>query len=81
MFYGFMFLHSYYPLWSLWSIVNPVQPSLEGVGSFTLNISRVNGSVAINTRIVQVFVTQTMFDQNPVAIFGILRDDKLVMCY
>ncbi|XP_030501332.2 fasciclin-like arabinogalactan protein 4 [Cannabis sativa] len=71
----FHVLHSYYPLGSLESIVNPVQPTLAtedmGAGSFTLNISRVNGSVAINTGIVQVSVTQTVFDQNPVAIFGV----------
>ncbi|GAB4860162.1 hypothetical protein Ancab_011640 [Ancistrocladus abbreviatus] len=71
----FHVLHSYYPLGSLESIVNPVQPTLatedNGAGSFTLNISRVNGSVAINSGIVQAVVTQTVFDENPVAIFGI----------
>ncbi|XP_010685765.2 fasciclin-like arabinogalactan protein 4 [Beta vulgaris subsp. vulgaris] len=71
----FHVLHSYYPLGSLESIVNPVQPTLatedNGAGSFTLNISRVNGSVAINTGIIQAVVTQTVFDQNPVAIFGV----------
>ncbi|KAD5317603.1 hypothetical protein E3N88_17549 [Mikania micrantha] len=73
----FHVLHSYYPLGSLQSIVNPVQPTLatedNGAGSFTLNISRVNGSVAINTGIVEASVTQTVFDQNPVAIFGVSR--------
>ncbi|KAK3002945.1 hypothetical protein RJ639_018367 [Escallonia herrerae] len=73
----FHVLHSYYPLGSLESIVNPVQPTLAtedmGAGSFTLNISRVNGSVAIDTGIVQASVTQTVFDQNPVAIFGVSR--------
>ncbi|XP_059430276.1 fasciclin-like arabinogalactan protein 4 [Corylus avellana] len=71
----FHVLHSYYPLGSLESIVNPVQPTLAtedmGAGRFTLNISRVNGSVSINTGIVQASVTQTVFDQNPVAIFGV----------
>ncbi|KAK7303828.1 hypothetical protein RJT34_14745 [Clitoria ternatea] len=71
----FHVLHSYYPLGSLESVVNPLQPTLAteamGAGSFTLNISRVNGSVAINTGIVQASVTQTVFDQNPVAIFGV----------
>ncbi|KAK9727244.1 hypothetical protein RND81_05G268000 [Saponaria officinalis] len=71
----FHVLLSYYPLGSLESIVNPVQPTLgtedNGAGSFTLNISRVNGSVAINTGLVQAVVTQTVFDQNPVAIFGV----------
>ncbi|KAG7019196.1 Fasciclin-like arabinogalactan protein 4, partial [Cucurbita argyrosperma subsp. argyrosperma] len=71
----FHVLHSYYPLGSLESIVNPVQPTLAtedmGAGSFTLNISRVNGSVGINTGIVQASVTQTVIDQNPVAIFGV----------
>ncbi|GKV08119.1 hypothetical protein SLEP1_g19798 [Rubroshorea leprosula] len=71
----FHVLHSYYPLGSLESIVNPVQPTLatedNGAGSYTLNISKVNGSVAINTGIVQASVTQTVFDQNPVAIFGV----------
>lgn len=73
----FHVLHSYYPLGSLESIVNPVQPTLAtedmGAGSFTLNISRVNGSVAINTGIVEGTVTQTVFDQKPVAIFGVSR--------
>ncbi|KAH6765640.1 Fasciclin-like arabinogalactan family protein [Perilla frutescens var. hirtella] len=73
----FHVLHSYYPLGSLESIVNPVQPTLateqNGAGSFTLNISRVNGSVGIDTGIVQASVTQTVFDQNPVAIFGVSK--------
>ncbi|XAR58994.1 hypothetical protein NMG60_11014604, partial [Bertholletia excelsa] len=73
----FHVLHSYYPLGSLESIVNPVQPTLAtelmGAGSFTLNISRVNGSVAINSGMVQASVTQTVFDQKPVVIFGISR--------
>ncbi|CAL5385363.1 unnamed protein product [Camellia sinensis] len=66
--------HSYYPLGSLESIVNPVQPTLApedmGAGRFTLNISRVNESVAIDTGIVQASATQTVFDRNPVAILG-----------
>lgn len=73
----FHVLHSYYPLGSLESIVNPMYPTLatefKGAGSFTLNISRVNGSVAIDTGIVLATVTQTVFDQNPVAIFGISK--------
>lgn len=73
----FHVLHSYYPLGSLESIVNPVQPTLateqNGAGSFTLNISRVNGSVGINTGVVQASVTQTVFDQNPVSIFGVSK--------
>ncbi|OIW14269.1 hypothetical protein TanjilG_21409 [Lupinus angustifolius] len=73
----FHVLHSYYTLGSLESIVNPVQPTLAtetmGAGSFTLNISRLNGSVAINTGVVQATVTQTVFDQNPVAIFGVSK--------
>ncbi|XP_073056950.1 LOW QUALITY PROTEIN: fasciclin-like arabinogalactan protein 4 [Primulina eburnea] len=73
----FHVLHSYYPLGSLESIVNPVQPTLateqNGAGSFTLNISRVNGSVGIDTGIVQASITQTVFDQNPVAIFGVSK--------
>ncbi|XP_059660738.1 fasciclin-like arabinogalactan protein 4 [Cornus florida] len=73
----FHVLPSYYPLGSLESIVNPIQPTLGteamGAGSYTLNISRVNGSVAIDTGIVQASVTQTVFDQNPVAIFGVSR--------
>ncbi|XP_047308842.1 fasciclin-like arabinogalactan protein 4 [Impatiens glandulifera] len=71
----FHVLHSYYPLGSLESIVNPVQPTLAtemmGAGSFTLNISRVNGSVTINSGIVQAAVTRTVLDQNPLAIFGV----------
>ncbi|KAK4760386.1 hypothetical protein SAY87_005279 [Trapa incisa] len=70
-------LHSYYPLGSLESVVNPLQPTLAtevmGAGTFTLNISRVNGSLAIGTGIVLAFVTQTVFDENPVAIFGISK--------
>lgn len=70
-------LHSYYPLGSLESIVNPVQPTLatedSGAGRFTLNITRVNGSAAIGTGIVQASITQTVFDQNPVAIFAVSR--------
>ncbi|XP_031386427.1 fasciclin-like arabinogalactan protein 4 [Punica granatum] len=70
-------LHSYYPLGSLESMVNPLQPTLAtedmGAGSFTLNISRVNGSLAIDTGIVLASVTQTVFDENPVAIFGISK--------
>lgn len=73
----FHVLHSYYPLGSLESIVNPMNPTLatesKGAGSFTLNISRVNGSVAIDSGIVLATVTQTVFDQNPVAIFGISK--------
>ncbi|CAN4088128.1 unnamed protein product [Withania somnifera] len=71
----FHVLHSYYPLGSLQSIVNPVQPTLateqNGAGSFTLNISRVNGDVLIDTGIVQASITRTVFDQNPVVIFGV----------
>ncbi|KAK4784843.1 hypothetical protein SAY86_019211 [Trapa natans] len=70
-------LHSYYPLGSLESMVNPLQPTLAtedmGAGSFTLNISRVNGSLAIDTGIVLASVTQTVFDENPVAIFGVSK--------
>lgn len=73
----FHVLHSYYPLGSLESIVNPVQPTLAtedmGAGSFTLNISRLNGSVAIDTGIIQATVTQTVFDQKPVSIFGVSK--------
>ncbi|KAK1299286.1 Fasciclin-like arabinogalactan protein 4 [Acorus calamus] len=73
----FHVLHSYYPLGSLESIVNPVQPTLQteraGAGRFTLNITRVNGSVAIDTGMVQATITQTVFDQNPVAIFGVSK--------
>lgn len=73
----FHVLLSYYPLGSLESIVNPFQPTLatedKGAGKFTLNISRVNGSVAISSGIVEASVTQTVFDQNPIAIFGISR--------
>ncbi|CAN4086045.1 unnamed protein product [Withania somnifera] len=71
----FHVLHSYYPLGSLQSIVNPVQPTLateqNGAGSFTLNISRINGDVVIDTGIVQASITRTVFDQNPVVIYGV----------
>ncbi|XP_072954048.1 fasciclin-like arabinogalactan protein 4 [Typha angustifolia] len=70
-------LHSYYPLGSLESIVNPVQPTLAtevtGAGRFTLNITRVNGTVTIDTGIVQATITRTVFDQNPVAVFAVSR--------
>ncbi|KAL9687057.1 hypothetical protein QQ045_031453 [Rhodiola kirilowii] len=73
----FHVLHSYYPLGSLESIVNPVQPTLAtesmGAGRFTLNISKLKDSVAIDTGVVQATVTQTVIDQNPIAIFGISR--------
>uniref|UniRef100_A0A7N0UK57 FAS1 domain-containing protein n=1 Tax=Kalanchoe fedtschenkoi TaxID=63787 RepID=A0A7N0UK57_KALFE len=73
----FHVLRSYYPLGSLESIVNPVQPTLAtesmGAGRFTLNISKLNGSVAIDTGVLQATVTQTVCDQNPVAIFGVSR--------
>ncbi|XP_028106069.1 fasciclin-like arabinogalactan protein 4 [Camellia sinensis] len=69
--------YSYYPLGSLKSIVNPVEATMAtedmGAGRFTLNISTVNGSVAIDIGIIQASVTQTVFDQNPVAIFGVSR--------
>lgn len=71
----FHVLHSYYPLGSLESIVNPVQPTLAteamGAGRFTLNISKINESVAISTGIVQAAVTQTVSDQKPLVVFGI----------
>ncbi|KAJ1686526.1 hypothetical protein LUZ63_017916 [Rhynchospora breviuscula] len=73
----FHVLHSYYPLGSLESIVNPVQPTLATedteAGRFTLNITRVNGSVAIDTGVVQACITRTVFDQNPVSIFAVSK--------
>ncbi|XP_051134246.1 fasciclin-like arabinogalactan protein 4 [Andrographis paniculata] len=70
-------LHSYYPLGTLEKIVNPIYPTLateqNQAGQFTVNISRVNGSVAIDTGIVQASITQTVFDQKPVAIFGVSK--------
>ncbi|KAG8054792.1 hypothetical protein GUJ93_ZPchr0001g30763 [Zizania palustris] len=73
----FHVLHSYYPLGSLESIVNPVQPTLATecteAGRFTLNITRVNGSVAIDTGVVQASITRTVFDQNPVAVFAVSK--------
>ncbi|GJN17205.1 hypothetical protein PR202_gb04256 [Eleusine coracana subsp. coracana] len=60
----FHVLHSYYPLGSLESIVNPVQPTLATefteAGRFTLNITRVNGSIAIDTGVVQASITRTV---------------------
>lgn len=45
-----------------------------GAGSYTLNISRVNGSiVTINSGLVLAVVTQTAFDQNPVSVFGVSK--------
>ncbi|WVZ68228.1 hypothetical protein U9M48_017191 [Paspalum notatum var. saurae] len=73
----FHVLHSYYPLGSLESIVNPVQPTLAtedtAAGRFTLNITRVNGSIAIDTGVVQASITRTVFDQNPVAVFAVSK--------
>ena len=73
----FHVLHSYYPLGSLESIVNPVQPTLatedSGAGRFTLNISRGNGSISIDTGIIQASITRTVYDQNPVAVFAVSR--------
>ncbi|KAF5199673.1 Fasciclin-like arabinogalactan protein [Thalictrum thalictroides] len=73
----FHVLHSYYTLGSLELIVNPAQPTLAtdnmGAGRFTLNMSRINGSIAIDTGIVQASITQTVFDQNPLAIFGVSK--------
>ncbi|XP_003566183.2 fasciclin-like arabinogalactan protein 4 [Brachypodium distachyon] len=71
-------LHSYYPLGSLESIVNPLQPTLatefsSQAGRFTLNITRANGSVAIDTGVVQATITRTVFDQNPVAVFAVSK--------
>ncbi|BAT84534.1 hypothetical protein VIGAN_04194000 [Vigna angularis var. angularis] len=79
----FHVLHSYYPLGSLESVVNPFQPTLAteamGAGSFTLNISRLNGSISINTDIVQTSVTQTVFDQNLLSFLGFPRDEQTVV--
>jgi len=73
----FHVLHSYYPLGSLESIVNPVQPTLATeyteAGRFTLNITRVNGSIAIDTGVVQASITRTVFDQNPVSVFAVSK--------
>ncbi|XP_062231582.1 fasciclin-like arabinogalactan protein 4 [Phragmites australis] len=73
----FHVLHSYYPLGSLESIVNPLQPTLatefSNAGRFTLNITRTNGSVAIDTGVVQATITRTVFDQNPVAVFAVSK--------
>ncbi|KAF7038553.1 hypothetical protein CFC21_048723 [Triticum aestivum] len=73
----FHVLHSYYPLGSLESIVNPVQPTLATecteAGRFTLNITRFSGSVAIDTGVVQASITRTVFDQNPVAVFAVSK--------
>ncbi|GLJ44171.1 hypothetical protein SUGI_0921740 [Cryptomeria japonica] len=68
-------LLSYYPLGSLQTIVNPVQPTLAtqamGASSYTLNITQIHGDVAVNTGIVQAPVTETVFDQKPLAIFAV----------
>ncbi|CAH9074996.1 unnamed protein product [Cuscuta epithymum] len=73
----FHVLTSYYPLGSLEGIVNPIEPTLlteqKGAERFTLNISRLNGSVAIDTGVVQALVIRTVIDQNPVAIFGVSK--------
>lgn len=73
----FHVLHSYYPLGSLESIVNPLQPTLatenSNAGRFTLNITRANGTVAIDTGVVQATITRTVFDQNPVAVFAVSK--------
>lgn len=70
-------LLSYYPLGSLQTIVNPVQPTLAtqamGAGSYTINITRMDGMVAVNTGIVQASVTETVFDQKPLSIFAVSK--------
>ena len=77
----FHVLHSYYPLGSLESIVNPVQPTLatefSNAGRFTLNITRANGSVAIDTGVVQATITRTVFDQNRVAVSKVLLPKEM----
>ena len=45
--------------------------SASQAGRFTLNITRFNGSVAIDTGVVQATITRTVFDQNPVAVFAV----------
>ncbi|VFQ98195.1 unnamed protein product [Cuscuta campestris] len=73
----FHILLSYYPLGSLERVVNPIEPTmatdLRGAGRFTLYISKVNGSVSIDTGIVQTSVIRTVIEQNPVAIFGVSK--------
>eukprot|EP01018_Ginkgo_biloba_P004084 Gb_27249 [translate_table: standard] len=68
-------LLSYYPLGSLQTIVNPVQPTLAtvamGASSYTLNITRMRGMVAVDTGIVKAPVTETVFDQKPLSIFAV----------
>ncbi|XP_020519820.1 fasciclin-like arabinogalactan protein 8 isoform X2 [Amborella trichopoda] len=68
-------LLSYYPLGSLQTILNPVQPTLAteeiGAGTYTLNITRLRGNVAVSSGIVIAPVTQTVFDQKPLAIFTV----------
>ncbi|WOG86762.1 hypothetical protein DCAR_0205980 [Daucus carota subsp. sativus] len=68
-------LHSYYPLGSLELIVNPVEPTfatdLASAGDYTIGISRLNGSVALKSGLTQASVTQTLFDEKPIVIFGI----------
>ncbi|KAJ3695264.1 hypothetical protein LUZ60_000641 [Juncus effusus] len=70
-------LHSYYPLGSLQSIVNPAQPTVATedtkAGLYTLNITRINGSVSIGTGLIQASITRTVFDQNPVAVFAVSK--------
>ncbi|KAL5992947.1 hypothetical protein ACLOJK_013867 [Asimina triloba] len=60
---NFHVLHSYYPSGLLESIMNLVQPTLVaedvGVKQYILNIIRINGTVAIETRIVRTSIMQT----------------------
>eukprot|EP01018_Ginkgo_biloba_P017789 Gb_36195 [translate_table: standard] len=59
-------LLSYYLLGSLQTIVNPVQPTLAtvvmGANSYTLNITRIHGMVAVDIDIIKALVTETVFD-------------------
>ena len=68
-------LHSYYPLGSLESIVNPIHPTLAiesmGAETYTINISRVNGLVVVDTGVVQASITQTIFDKNLFTVFAV----------
>lgn len=67
-------LTAYAPLGSLEKLANPVSTTLATPptsSSFTLNISALAANVAISTGLVNTSVTNTLYDNPPVAVFSI----------
>lgn len=67
-------LTAYAPLGSLEKLTNPVSTTLAtppASSSFTLNISALAANVGISTGLVNTSVTNTLYDNPPVAVFSI----------